>query len=83
MAETRAEDREVQMGFRMSVAQRARLKAEAAELGVSAQVLFERKMLHVEDAAVRSAGPIVRDPELDLGISPRRPRSREVLPLTG
>lgn len=69
MAESRAEDREVQMGFRMSGAERARLKQEAAELGVSVQVVFEWRMLHKKDADVRCAGPIVRDPELDLGMA--------------
>lgn len=64
-----AEDRETSILFRLSHAEKAAIRHEAAELGLTVQALMERKLLGKE-GVVRHGG--------------RRPRpQQEMLPLTG
>ena len=66
----RSKARDVSAVFRMSVEDRARLKREAADAGVSLQQLFEQKLLG-EHRPARAPG------------RPRKRPSDAELPLTG
>ena len=65
-----AEDRQTQVLFRMSHAEKAQLRKDADALGITVQALMERRVLGKVDAVGRPPG--------------RKPRpQQEELPLTG
>lgn len=66
----RSADRDAPATFRMSVQDKARLKQEAADAGLTLQQLFEQRMLG-------EAKPRGRDGR------PRKPHQGEELPLAG
>ena len=65
-----AEDRQTQVLFRMSHAEKAQLRKDADALGITVQALMERRVLGKVDAVGRPPG------------SKPRPQQEE-LPLTG
>lgn len=72
MSEPRAKDRRAAVLVRMSEETKAQLVAEAAEAGVSVQVLMERRLLGQHDAENRNPGRIPKDR-----------RQPELFPMTG
>lgn len=61
MPEPRAKDRKAAILVRMSPEQKAVFVAEAQELGISVQVLMERKLLGKHDAENRAPGRVPKD----------------------
>lgn len=61
MSEPRAKDRRAAVLVRMSVEKKALLIEEAAEAGISLQVLMERRLLGFEDAENRNPGRVPKD----------------------